>query len=72
MKLLNEAKGSQEKNFPSENFSQTISSDIFRDLLNEADIKLMFKKDSRNDKESYSPVSILPTLSKNIEQCMWK
>ena len=52
IKLLNESKGSQEKNVPSdENFNHTINSDIFPDLLKEANVNLMFKKDSQNDKE---------------------
>ena len=35
-----------------------------------ADIKPAFKKDSRNEKESYRPVSILPTFPKFFERCM--
>ena len=51
IKILNQSKGSQEKNVPSENFNPTINSDIFPDLLKEANVNLMFKKDSQNDKE---------------------
>lgn len=39
------------KNVPSENFNHTINSDIFPDLLKEANVSLIFKKDSQNDKE---------------------
>ena len=51
IKILNESKGSQEKNVSRENFNPTINSDIFPDLLKEANVNLMFKKDSQNDKE---------------------
>ena len=32
----------------------------------------VYKKDSRNEKENYRPVSILPNLSKICERCMYK
>ena len=51
IKLLNESQGFTGKNVPSENFNHTINSDIFPDLLKEANVNLMFKKDSQNDKE---------------------
>ena len=32
--------------------------------LKYADVKTVFKKDSRDEKENFKPVSILPSLSK--------
>ena len=43
---------------------------IFPDQLKHADVKPVYKKDSRNDKKNYRPVSILPNLSKIYERCM--
>ena len=41
------------------------------DELKQADIKPIYKKESRNEKENYRPVSILPNLSKIFERCMY-
>ena len=34
--------------------------DVFPNELKQADIKPIYRKESRNEKESYRPVSILP------------
>ena len=58
-------------NFISENFNSALDNGgIFPDQLKYADIKPVYKKDSRNDKKNYRPVSILPNLSKIYERCM--
>ena len=44
---------------------------IFPDELKHADIKPIYKKESRNEKENYRPVSILRNLSKIFERCMY-
>ena len=44
---------------------------VFPDKLKHADIKPIYKKESRNEKENYRPVSILPNLSKIFERCMY-
>ena len=41
------------------------------DELKQADIKPIYKKESRNEKENYRPVSVLPNLSKIFERCMY-
>ena len=44
----------------------------FPEQLKYADIKPVFKKDSRTDKKNYRPISILPNVSKNYERCINK
>ena len=44
---------------------------VFPNELKQADIKPIYKKESRNEKENYRPVSILPNLSKIFERCMY-
>ena len=44
---------------------------VFPDSLKQADIKPVYKSDSRNEKENYRHVSILPSLSKIYERCMY-
>ena len=39
--------------------------------LKQADIKPIYKKDSRNENENYGPVSILPNLSKIYERYLY-
>ena len=58
--------------FITENFNNMIENSVFPDSLKQADIKPVYKKDSRNEKENYRPVSILPNLSKIYERCMYK
>ena len=48
-----------------------LNEDAFPDDLKQADIKPIYKKDSRNQKENYRPVGILPNLSKIFELCMY-
>ena len=44
---------------------------VIPDELKQADIKPIYKKKSRNEKENYRPVSILPNLSKIFERCIY-
>ena len=57
--------------FITENFNNMIENSVFPDSLKKADFKLVYKKDSRNKKGNYRPVSILPSLSKIYECCMY-
>ena len=41
---------------------------VFADKLKQADIKPIYKKGSRNEKENYRPVTILPNLPKIFER----
>ena len=41
---------------------------VFPNELKQADIKPNYKKESRNEKENYRPISILPNLSKIFER----
>ena len=45
---------------------------VFPDSLKQTDIKPVYKSDSRNEKENYRHVSILPSLPKIYERCMDK
>ena len=54
-----------------ENFNNLIGNFVFPDSLKQADIKPVYKKDSRNEKENYRSLSILPNLSKIYERCMY-
>ena len=45
---------------------------LFLEQLKWADVKPVFKKNSRTDKENYRPVSILPNISKIYERCLYK
>ena len=49
------------------NFNEGISTARFLDILKNAEVKPVFKKKSRTDKENYRPVSILPVISKIFE-----
>ena len=44
---------------------------IIPDELKQADIKPIYKKKSRNEKENYRPVTILSNLSKIFERCLY-
>ena len=44
---------------------------VFPDELKQEDIKPIYEKESRNEKENCRPVSILPNLSKIFERCMY-
>ena len=52
------------------NFNNSLSSFIFPTGLKYADIKPVFKKDDKTNKENYRPISILPNLSKIYERLM--
>ena len=54
------------------NLYNTIETSTFPEQLNYADVKPVFKKDSRTDKENYRPISILSNISKIYERCFKK
>ena len=45
-----------------------MNKDIFAHELKHEDIKLIYKKESRNEKENYRAVKILPNFSKFFER----
>ena len=45
---------------------------IFPTSLKLANITPVYKKGSKNSKENYRPVSILPNISKTYERCFFK
>ena len=47
-----------------ENFNNIILTSLFPEQLKYADVKPVFKKDSRNNKRNYRPVSIISNISK--------
>ena len=53
-------------------FNEDISIARFPDILKNAEVKPVFKKKSRIDKENYSPVRILPVISKIFERLVFK
>ena len=57
--------------FISASFNNAVNKGVFPNELKQADIKPIYKKESRNEKENYRPVSILPNLSKIFERCMY-
>ena len=46
---------------------KVVSKCVFLDELKHADVKPIYKKESRNEKESYRPARILPNLSKVLK-----
>ena len=54
------------------NFNEGISTARFSEILKSADVKPVFNKKSRIDKENYRPVRILPVLSKTFERLIFK
>ena len=54
------------------NINHSINNSTFPQQLKWADVKPVFKKNSRTDKENYRPVSILPNVSKIYERCLYK
>ena len=58
--------------FICKSFSNMIDSSTFPAALKLAYIKPVFKKGSKNSKENYRPVSILPNISKIYKRCMYK
>ena len=57
--------------FISASFNNAVNKGVFPNELKHADIKPIYKKESRNEKENYRPVSILPNSSKIFERCMY-
>ena len=58
--------------FISASFNNAVDKRVFPNELKQANIKPpIYKKESRNEKENYRPVSILPDLSKIFEHCMY-
>ena len=54
------------------NFNEGIFTSKSPDILKSAEVKPIFKKKSRIDKENYRPVSILPVISKIFERLIFK
>ena len=52
-------------------FSFYIDKTCFPNNSKQADITPVHKKDDKNDKSNYRPVSILPSLSKAFEKCLY-
>ena len=55
-----------------ENSNSIILTSLFSEQLEHADVKPILKKDSRNDKRNYRPVSILSNISKIYERLFYK
>ena len=53
------------------NFNNSLFSNEFPKYLKKADITPVFKKDEKFLKTNYRPVSILPTVSKIYERCLY-
>ena len=51
--------------------NSSIKSSTFPSCLKLADVTPLHKKGKKNEKDNYRPVSILPTLSKCFEKCMF-
>ena len=83
---LNEKKACQERNIPVKliksnknlfshfiyhDFDNSLFSSNFPSNLKAADILPTHKKKGKSDIENYRPISILPTLSKIYERCMY-
>ena len=86
LKNLNTKKAKQENNIPiklnkenielfssilSRMFNFYIDKTSFPISLKQAHITPVHKKDDTNDKNNYRPVSILPSLSKAFEKCLY-
>ena len=48
-----------------------MSSSTFPAILKLADIIPLYKKDSRQEKSNYRPISVLPNLSKTFENVLY-
>ena len=53
------------------NINHSINNSTFQDQSKWADVKPVFRKNSRTVKENYRPVSILPNISKIYERCLY-
>ena len=58
-------------NFILQSFNKCIIDGKFPDQFKKADVSPVFKKGNHNDKSSYRPVSILPSLSKIYERLIY-
>ena len=59
-------------NFLRNSFINSIKLSTFTEILKHANITPLYKKDKKDIKGNYRPVSILPNLSKIFEKCMFK
>ena len=59
-------------NFICQSFNNMIDVCIFPTSLKLANITPVYKKGSKNSKENYRPVSILPNISNIYERCLFK
>ena len=59
-------------NFIYQSFNYMIDVCIFPTSLKLANITPVYKKGSKNSKENYGPVGILPNISKIYERCLLK
>ena len=59
-------------NFICQSFNNMIDVCIFPTSLKLANITPVYKKGSKNSKENYRPVSILPNISEIYERCLFK
>ena len=57
--------------FITESFNIMIENSVFLVSIKQAAMKPIYKKDSRNEKENYRPVSIVPNLSKIYERSLY-
>ena len=53
------------------NFNHSQFSKVFSNSLKKADITTVFKKDKKFLKNNYRPISILPSVSKIYESCIY-
>ena len=87
IKILNSAKATQEHDittkilkekadlfadFLRSAFNECVETGKLPSCLKQADITPVFKKGSRNSKDNYRPVSILPNISKIFEKPLFK
>ena len=56
--------------FISASFNNAVNKGVFPNELKQADIKPIYKKELRNEKENYRPVRILRNSSEIFERCM--
>ena len=54
------------------NVNRSVNNSTFPEQLKWADVKPVFKNNSRTDKKNYRPVSILPNISNIYERCLYK
>ena len=52
-------------------FNKFMENSIFSSILETVDAILVFKKDSRTDKNNYRPIGILTNISKILKRCLY-